>query len=81
MHPISYSKGIDEIGKVIKKTKFILIISMLRRFSTIYPDLISQPLMNYFEEIKKFKNLGLNKLPEIICELEERLWLKAVQLL
>ena len=26
MHPISYSKGIHEIGNVIKKTKFILII-------------------------------------------------------
>ena len=38
-------------------------------FLQIYPDLISQPLMNYFEEIKKsLKNLGLNKLPEIICE-------------
>ena len=70
MHPISYSKGIDEIGKVIKKTKICPdYINVGGGFPTIYPDLISQPLMNYFDEIKKsLKNLGLNKLPEIICE-------------
>ena len=29
MHPISYAKGISEIGNIIKKTKIILITSML----------------------------------------------------
>ena len=70
MHPISYSKGIKEIGNIIKRTKIIPdYINVGGGFPTIYPDLISQPLVNYFEEIKKsLKNLGLNKLPEIICE-------------
>ena len=70
MHPISYSKGITEIGKVIKKAKIIPdYINVGGGFPTIYPDLISQPLENYFDEIKKsLKNLKLNKIPEIICE-------------
>ena len=70
MHPISYSKGIIEIGKVIKKAKIIPdYINVGGGFPTIYPDLISQPLENYFDEIKKsLKNLKLNKIPEIICE-------------
>ena len=70
MHPISYSKGIAEIGKVIKKAKIIPdYINVGGGFPTIYPDLISQPLENYFDEIKKsLKNLKLNKIPEIICE-------------
>ena len=70
MHPISYTKGIAEIGNIIKKTKIIPdYINVGGGFPTIYPDLIPQPLDNYFEEIKKsLKNLKLNKLPEIICE-------------
>ena len=70
MHPISYAKGITEIGNVIKRTKIIPhYINVGGGFPTIYPDLVPQPLDNYFEEIKKgLKNLKLDKLPEIICE-------------
>jgi ornithine decarboxylase len=70
MHPISYSKGITEIGNIIKKTKIVPdCINIGGGFPTIYPDLIPQSLDNYFEEIKKgLKNLKLEKLPKIICE-------------
>ena len=70
MHPISYNKGIHEIGKIIKRTKILPdYINVGGGFPTIYPDLISQPLKSYFEEIKSsLKNLKLKKLPEIICE-------------
>ncbi len=70
MHPISYTKGIEEIGNIIKKTKIIPdYINVGGGFPTIYPDLVPQSLDSYFEEIKKaLKNLKLNKLPEIICE-------------
>ena len=70
MHPISYSKGISEIGNIIKKTKIVPdFLNIGGGFPTIYPDLIPQSLDNYFEEIKKgLQNLKLNKLPEIICE-------------
>ena len=70
MHPISYAKGITEIGNVIKRTKIIPhYINVGGGFPTIYPDLVPQSLDNYFEEIKKgLKNLKLNKLPKIICE-------------
>ena len=70
MHPISYAKGIAEIGNVIKKTKIVPdYINVGGGFPTIYPDLIPQSLENYFEEIEKnLKNLKLKKLPKIICE-------------
>tara|TARA_Y100000590_G_scaffold439372_1_gene563306 strand:+ start:1945 stop:3123 length:1179 start_codon:yes stop_codon:yes gene_type:complete len=70
MHPISYSKGISEIGNIIRKTKIVPdIINIGGGFPTIYPDLIPQSLEAYFEEIKKgLKNLRLKKLPKIICE-------------
>ena len=70
MHPISYTKGIDEIGNIIKKTKIVPdYINIGGGFPTIYPDLVPQSLNNYFEEIKKsLKNLNLKKLPKIICE-------------
>ena len=70
MHPISYTKGITEIGNIIKKTKIIPdYINVGGGFPTIYPDLIPQSLDNYFEAIKKgLKNLNLDRLPEIICE-------------
>ena len=70
MHPISYAKGITEIGNIIKKTKIIPdYINVGGGFPTIYPDLIPQSLNNYFEEIKKgLENLKLNTLPEVICE-------------
>ena len=70
MHPISYAKGVSEIGNIIKRTKIIPdIINVGGGFPTIYPDLIPQSLDNYFEEIRKaLENLKLKKLPEIICE-------------
>ena len=70
MHPISYEKGIAEIGNIIKKTKIVPdYINVGGGFPTIYPDLIPQSLENYFKVIKEsLKNLKLNKLPKIICE-------------
>ena len=70
MHPISYTKGINEIGNLIKKTKIIPdYINVGGGFPTIYPDLIPQSLNNYIDEIKKgLKNLKIENLPEIICE-------------
>ena len=70
MHPISYTKGIAEIGNIIKKTKIVPdYINVGGGFPTIYPDLIPQSLDNYFQEIKmSLDNLKLNNLPEIICE-------------
>ena len=70
MHPISYAKGITEIGNIINKTKIVPdFINVGGGFPTIYPDLIPHSLSSYFEEIKKsLENLKLNSLPEIICE-------------
>ena len=70
MHPVSYAKGIEEIGKIIKRTKILPdYINIGGGFPTIYPDLISQPLVNYFNEINiSLQNLELSKMPEIICE-------------
>ena len=70
MHPISYTKGIAEIGNLIKKTKIVPdYINVGGGFPTIYPDLVPQSLDKYFEEIKSsLENLKLKKLPEIICE-------------
>jgi len=70
MHKISYSKGIKEIGNIIKKTKIIPdTINVGGGFPSIYPDLNPEPLFNYMSEIKKeINNLKLEKLPEIICE-------------
>jgi ornithine decarboxylase len=70
MHPISYTKGIADIGNIIKKTKIIPdYINIGGGFPAIYPDLVPQSLDNYFEEIKKgLSDLKLEKLPEILCE-------------
>ncbi|MDB9987501.1 type III PLP-dependent enzyme [Candidatus Pelagibacter sp.] len=70
MHPISYTKGIADIGNIIKKTKIVPdYINIGGGFPAIYPDLVPQSLDNYFEEIKKgLSNLKLEKLPEILCE-------------
>ena len=70
MHKISYSKGIKEIGNIIKKTKIIPdTINVGGGFPSVYPDLNPEPLSNYMMEIKKeLNNLKLDKLPEIICE-------------
>tara|TARA_B110001452_G_scaffold222237_1_gene195043 strand:+ start:1310 stop:2488 length:1179 start_codon:yes stop_codon:yes gene_type:complete len=70
MHKISFSKGIKEIGNIIKKTKIVPeIINVGGGFPSVYPDLNPDPLDNYMSEIKKsLKDLKLTKLPEIICE-------------
>jgi len=70
MHPISYSKGISEIGNIIKRTKIVPdFINVGGGFPTIYPDLVPQSITNYFEEIKNaLANLKLEKLPKIMCE-------------
>jgi ornithine decarboxylase len=70
MHPISYAKGITEIGNIIKKTKITPdYINVGGGFPTIYPDLIPHNLMEYFSEIKKgLENLKFEKMPKIICE-------------
>jgi len=70
MHPISYAKGIRELGYIIKKTKIIPdIINVGGGFPSIYPDLNPQPLESYINEIKKaFNNLKLENKPELLCE-------------
>jgi ornithine decarboxylase len=70
MHPISYSKGINEIRNIIEKTKILPdYINVGGGFPTIYPDLVPQSMDSYFNEIKKgLENLKLEKMPEIICE-------------
>jgi len=70
MHPISYAKGITDIGNIIKKTKIVPdYINIGGGFPAIYPDLVPQSLDYYFEEIKKsLANLKLEKIPEILCE-------------
>ena len=70
MHPISYAKGISEIGNIIKRTKIIPnFINVGGGFPTIYPDLVPQSIESYFEEIKNsLSKLKLEKTPEILCE-------------
>ena len=70
MHPISYAKGIREVGNIIKKTKIIPdIINVGGWFPSLYPDLRPQPIENYISEIKKaFDNLKLENKPELLCE-------------
>jgi len=70
MHPISYVKGIGEIGNIIKKTNIIPdFINIGGGFPTIYPDLRPQSLNNYIFEIKKaLNNLKLEKQPVLMCE-------------
>jgi len=70
MDKISFSKGISEIGNIIKKTKIVPdVINVGGGFPSIYPDLKPEPLENYLDEIKKgLKNLKLEKMPEIFCE-------------
>ena len=70
MNPISYAKGIREVGNIIKKTKIIPdIINVGGGFPSVYPDLRPQPIENYVSEIKKaFDNLKLENKPELLCE-------------
>jgi len=67
---ISFSKGISEVGNIIKKTKIVPdVINIGGGFPSIYPDLRPEPLDNYLDEIKKgLRNLKLEKMPEIFCE-------------
>ena len=73
MHPISYAKGITEIGNIIKKTKILPnYINIGGGFPAIYPDLVPQSLDNYFEEIKKsLENLKLEKFQKLCVNLVE----------
>ena len=70
MHKISFSKAINEIGNIIKKTKIMPdIINVGGGFPSIYPDLNPEPIINYINEIKNSLNaLKLPIMPEIICE-------------
>ena len=70
MHKISFSKGIAEVGNIIKKTKIVPdVINIGGGFPSIYPDLIPEPLENYMSEIKEgLKKLNLEKMPEVFCE-------------
>jgi len=70
MHPISYAKGIREMGNIIKKTKIIPnSINVGGGFPSVYSDLRPQPLENYINEIKKaFDHLKLEKKPDLLCE-------------
>lgn len=70
MHPISYAKGITEIGNIIKKTKIIPdYINVGGGFPSMYPDLVPDNLIAYFNEIRKsLENLKIENMPKIICE-------------
>ncbi len=70
MHPISYAKGIRDLGILIKKTKIVPdIINVGGGFPSIYPDLNPQPLEDYIKEIKKaFDELKLENKPKLMCE-------------
>ena len=58
MHPISYAKGIRDLGNIIKKTKIIPdFINVGGGFPSVYPDLNPLPLENYTNEIKKAFNI------------------------
>ena len=70
MHKISFTKAINEIGNIIKKTKIIPdIINVGGGFPSIYPDLNPEPIENYLNEIKRsIAKLNLPSIPELICE-------------
>ena len=70
MHKISFSKAINEVGNIIKKTKILPdTINVGGGFPSIYPDLNPEPLINYINEIKNaLIKLKLPKMPELICE-------------
>ena len=70
MHKISFAKVINEIVKIIKKTKIIPdVINVGGGFPAMYPDLITEPLDNYLDVIKEsLKTLKLEETTEIFCE-------------
>ena len=70
MHKISFTKAINEVGNIIKKTKIIPdIINVGGGFPSVYPDLNPEPLENYLNEIKRsIAKLNLPETPQLICE-------------
>ena len=70
MHKISYTKGLNEIGNIIKKTKIVPdVINVGGGFPSIYPDLNPGPIESYISEIKKsLLKLNLPKSTDVICE-------------
>ena len=70
MHKISFTKAINEVGNIIRKTKIIPnIINVGGGFPSIYPDLNPEPLENYLNEIKSsISKLNLPVTTELICE-------------
>jgi ornithine decarboxylase len=70
MHKISFTKAINEVGNIIKKTKIIPdIINVGGGFPSVYPDLNPEPLENYLNEIKRsIAKLNLSETPQLICE-------------
>jgi ornithine decarboxylase len=70
MHKVSFTKAINEVGNIIKKTKIIPdIINVGGGFPSVYPDLNPEPLENYLNEIKRsIAKLNLPFTPELICE-------------
>jgi ornithine decarboxylase len=70
MHKVSFTKAINEVGNIIKKTKIIPdIINVGGGFPSVYPDLNPEPLENYLDEIKRsILKLNLLETPELICE-------------
>ena len=77
MHPVSYSKGIKEIGNIILKSGITPdIINVGGGFPSKYPDLYPQPLENYMEEIKKAKVLDSTKMPLDVIRLNSVVTIK-----
>ena len=70
MHKVSFTKAINEVGNIIKKTKIIPdIINVGGGFPSVYPDLNPEPLENYLNEIKRsIAKLNIPFTPELICE-------------
>jgi len=70
MHKVSFSKAINEVGNIIKKTKIIPdIINVGGGFPSVYPDLNPEPLENYLSEIKNsITKLNLPVTTKLICE-------------
>ena len=70
MHKVSFTKAINEVGNIIKKTKIIPdIINVGGGFPSVYPDLNPEPLENYLNEIKRsIAKLNLPETPQLICE-------------
>jgi ornithine decarboxylase len=70
MHKISFTKAINEVGNIIKKTKIIPdIINVGGGFPSVYPDLNPEPLENYLNAIKiSIAKLNLPEIPQLICE-------------